>query len=77
MTQRLPLPLVGITSCLKLRDELHFHSVGEKYVDAVAAGAEAIPVLIPALGARLDPDALLGRLDGILVTGSPSNVDPP
>ena len=76
MTQRLLMPLVGITSCLKPRDELHFHSVGEKYVDAVAAGAEAIPVLIPALGARLDPDALLGRLDGILVTGSLSNVDP-
>ncbi len=76
MTHRLPMPLIGVTSCLKPRDELHFHSVGEKYVDAVAAGAEAIPVLIPALGRRLDPEALLDRLDGILVTGSPSNVDP-
>jgi putative glutamine amidotransferase len=76
MSTMLPTPLVGVTSCLKPRDDAHFHSVGDKYVDAVATGAAAIPVLIPALGDRLDPDQLLGRLDGLLVTGSPSNVDP-
>ncbi len=76
MTHRSSMPLIGITSCLKPRDELHFHSVGEKYVDAVVAGAEAIPVLIPALGQRLDLEALLDRLDGILVTGSPSTSIP-
>ncbi len=76
MTNAQPTPLIGVTSCLKPRDEIHFHSVGEKYVDAVVAGASAVPVLIPALGARLDPDELLARLDGLLVTGSPSNVDP-
>lgn len=69
-------PLVGITSCLKRSDHAHSHSVGDKYVDAVVAGAAAIPVLIPAIGERLDPDGLLARLDGLLVTGSPSNVDP-
>jgi putative glutamine amidotransferase len=71
-----PTPLVGVTSCLKTRDEFHFHSVGDRYVDAVVAGAAAIPVLVPALGTRLDPDDLLSRLDGLMVTGSPSNVDP-
>jgi putative glutamine amidotransferase len=76
MSTMTPTPLVGVTSCLKLRDEAHFHSVGDKYVDAVVAGAAALPVLIPALGERLDPDGLLDRLDGLLVTGSPSNVDP-
>ena len=34
------------------------------------------PVLIPSLGDRVDLDELLGRLDGILLTGSPSNVEP-
>ena len=76
MTETLASPLVGVTSCLKARDEFHFHSVGEKYVDAVVAGAGAIPVLIPAIGGRLDPRQLIGRLDGLMVTGSPSNVDP-
>ena len=72
----MPTPLVGVTSCFKTRDDFHFHSVGSKYVDAVVAGAAAVPVLIPALGPRLDPDNLLARLDGLMVTGSPSNVDP-
>ena len=76
MTNALPTPLIGVTSCLKPRDEIYFHSVGEKYVDAVVAGAAGIPVLIPAIGDRLDPEELLRRIDGLLVTGSPSNVDP-
>jgi putative glutamine amidotransferase len=76
MNESLPTPLVGVTSCVKTRDEVHFHSVGDKYVDAVVAGAAAVPVLIPALGARLEPDGLLARLDGLMATGSPSNVDP-
>jgi putative glutamine amidotransferase len=76
MNTAMPVPLVGVTSCLRPCDGLHFHAVGEKYVDAVAAGAGAVPVLIPAIGERLDPGLLLDRLDGLLVTGSPSNVDP-
>jgi putative glutamine amidotransferase len=76
MKDVLPNPLVGVTSCLRPSDHAHFHSVGDKYVDAVVAGAAAVPVLIPAIGERLDPDGLLDRLDGLLVTGSPSNVDP-
>ena len=55
MTHRPPMPLIGITSCLKPRDELHFHSVGDKYVDAVVDGADGLPVLIPAIGAAARP----------------------
>ena len=53
-----------------------FHAVGEKYIRAVIDGAGAIPLLIPALGPELDIDELLRHLDGILFTGSPSNVEP-
>ena len=76
MSHAKPTPLVGVTACLKARDEIHFHSVGEKYVEAVATAVPALPVLIPAIGDLLDPDDLLGRLDGLMVTGSPSNVEP-
>ncbi len=75
-SSRLPTPLIGVTSCLKPRDGLHFHTVGDKYVEAVVLGSGGLPVLVPAIGDRLDPDALLDRLDGLLVTGSPSNVAP-
>jgi putative glutamine amidotransferase len=53
-----------------------FHCVGEKYIAAVALGAGAIPVLIPSLGEGLDLDHILNRVDGVLLTGSPSNVEP-
>lgn len=70
------VPLIGITACLRPSDGPDFHSVGDKYVDAVVDGVRGLPVLVPAIGARLDPDRLLDRIDGLLVTGSPSNVDP-
>jgi putative glutamine amidotransferase len=38
--------------------------------------ADAIPFLIPALGDQLRLEELLRELDGILFTGSPSNVEP-
>ena len=41
MSNTMPTPLVGVTSCLKSRDEFHFHSVGDKYVDAVVARRRA------------------------------------
>lgn len=53
-----------------------FHMVGEKYVTAIRDGADALPFLIPALGDTLDADDLLTRIDGLLLTGSPSNVEP-
>ena len=34
------------------------------------------PLLIPALGPKIDCGAVLDRLDGLLLTGSPSNVEP-
>ena len=53
-----------------------FHMVGEKYARAVLEAADAAPLLIPALAEELGFDELLQRLDGLLFTGSPSNVEP-
>ena len=53
-----------------------FHMVGEKYVAAIRDGANGLPVMIPSLGNSLDVDAVLSRIDGLLLTGSPSNVEP-
>ena len=69
-------PLVGIPACVKRLGETAYHAVGEKYITAVLDGAGALPLLIPALGPALDLDHMLRRLDGILLTGSPSNVEP-
>ncbi len=69
-------PLVGVTCCRRSAEFGTVHQAGDKYVDSVVLGAEAVPVLIPALGEALALDPLLERLDGVLVTGSPSNVEP-
>jgi putative glutamine amidotransferase len=49
---------------------------GEKYISAVAGGARALPMVIPALGSELELSAILEACDGLLFTGSPSNVEP-
>ena len=70
------LPLIGIPADRRLYGKHYFHMVGEKYIDAVAQGAQAVPLLIPALGQGIDMASLLTACDGLLLTGSPSNVDP-
>lgn len=68
--------IVGLPDCLVSIDGMPFHVVGDKYVRAVVDAVGAMPVTIPAVGGALDLDRLLGRLDGLLITGSPSNVEP-
>ena len=53
-----------------------FHVAGEKYLTAVLEAAEAVPLVIPALAGEFKLEELLERLDGLLLTGSPSNVEP-
>ena len=52
------------------------HMVGEKYLRAITEGADAVPLAVPALADELEIEALLGHVDGILLTGSVSNVEP-
>jgi putative glutamine amidotransferase len=69
-------PLIGIPADRRVIGLHPFHMVGEKYARAVLEAADAVPLIIPSLAQELRLDELLGRLDGILFTGSPSNVEP-
>jgi putative glutamine amidotransferase len=68
------MPLIGVTACRQTLGKYDSHTVGDKYVEA--AGHAGLPVLLPARSVPSDPLALLDRLDGLLFTGSPSNVEP-
>lgn len=68
-------PVIGIPADRRLLGAHWFHCVGEKYILAVARAADAVPVLVPALGEEHLQD-WLDSFDGILFTGSPSNVEP-
>jgi len=69
-------PLIGIPADRRMVGDHPFHMVGEKYARAVLDAAGAVPLLIPSLAKELEFDELLTRLDGLLFTGSPSNVEP-
>ncbi len=70
------LPLVGVTACRVQGENRAIQRVSEKYVTAVAEVAGVCPVLIPALEDPVDVATLVQRLDGLFLTGSPSNVEP-
>lgn len=69
-------PLIGIPADRRLLGDHYFHCVGEKYIRAVVEGAQAHAVLIPSLGEEYNVRELLADFDGILLTGSVSNVEP-
>jgi len=57
-------------------NERDFHTVNERYPNAVIDAAGCVPLVIPAIGPKIDCGAVLDGLDGLLLTGSPSNVEP-
>ncbi|MCA0451294.1 MAG: gamma-glutamyl-gamma-aminobutyrate hydrolase family protein [Proteobacteria bacterium] len=69
-------PLIGVTADLQIGPVHRVHTARAQYVNAVLDGIGGMPVVIPAIAERQNIDALLERLDGLLFTGSPSNVDP-
>lgn len=69
-------PLIGISADRRMVGAHPFHMVGEKYARAVLDASDAAPVIIPALAEELRFEELLQRLDGLVFTGSPSNVEP-
>ena len=71
-----PRPVIGIPADRRQVDIHPFHMVGEKYIAAVHDGAEGLPLLIPVTADPLDFDDVLRNVDGLFLTGSPSNVEP-
>ena len=82
-TPEIPLPrgsrpLVGVTADRRrLPDHPHWAQLaGDSYLEAVIDGAGAFPVVLPSMVGDFPVTDILDRLDGLLLTGSPSNVQP-
>jgi putative glutamine amidotransferase len=69
-------PVIGVPACRRILDPHPFHVVGEKYLQAVIDGADALPLIIPVMAEHLDIEEILAQVDGVLLTGSPSNIQP-
>lgn len=70
------MPVIGIPACMRKINERVIHTVADRYLSAIIDATGGLPVLIPAIGSKVAISALLDRLDGMLLTGSPSNVHP-
>jgi putative glutamine amidotransferase len=69
-------PIVLVPACTCDIGSHPYHAVQLKYVDAVVKGAACAPLIVPALGDALELETLLSACDGIMLTGSASNVHP-
>jgi putative glutamine amidotransferase len=67
-------PVVLIPSCNRVIGQYPFHVAGKKYAEAVRL-AGCLPLVVPAV-ATDEIDDLLDVAEGVLLTGSPSNVHP-
>ncbi len=66
--------IIGLPACRKEITPHYYHCVGEKYLEAVSTVMNASPIIIPAVSESLEN--YLNLVDGILLTGSYSNVHP-
>ena len=66
-------PLIGVSGCRELGSMHPFHRCSEKYLLAVINPIGGTPVILPALP---ELEEFAKYIDGLLLTGSPSNVEP-
>ncbi len=69
-------PVLGIICCSRRIGTEPAQAVMNRYVESAMKYADTNALLIPALPDLSDAADLVARLDGLLLTGSPSNVAP-
>jgi putative glutamine amidotransferase len=67
-------PIIGIPACTRELGGHTQHATPARYGVALIGGSGAVPILIPPVGEAML--AVLDRIDGLLLDGSPSNVHP-
>ncbi|MGD2113622.1 MAG: gamma-glutamyl-gamma-aminobutyrate hydrolase family protein [Acidobacteriota bacterium] len=71
-----PRPVVAISGCRTEIGTALFDVVRSRLVTAVVRAAGALPLVVPPLGGELDEESLLRAVDGVLLSGSESNIEP-
>lgn len=72
-------PIIGVTACSRMIDtttDIH-HVVFCAYTNFVQKTLDSVPLIIPSMDQPLtrgEMKAMLSRVDGVVLTGSPSNV---
>jgi putative glutamine amidotransferase len=71
-----PTLLIGAIADYRVIGSHGFHMAGDKYMRAVTRAMGANPVILPAMATEIEAHTLLSRLDGLLLTGAYSNIEP-
>ena len=71
-----PKPIIGVPADRRVYEPHPWHMVGEKYLKAVIEAADAVPLIIPVLADDLAIDELVDQVDGVMLTGSYSDLEP-
>lgn len=69
-------PLVAVSTDVRQFDNYVWYAAPRQYLEAALSAANVLPLMVPSFGDRLDIDSLLAGVDGVLITGSRSNVHP-
>ena len=69
-------PLIAVPSDCPVFDGYVWHGAPEQYLKAASDVAMVTPIIVPSLGHESDLKSILAVVDGVLITGAKSNVEP-
>jgi putative glutamine amidotransferase len=69
-------PIIAVPSDRRILDPHPSHTTGEKYLKAIIDGAGGLPIIVPSMAEDIAVDDILERIDGLVLTGSYSNIEP-
>jgi putative glutamine amidotransferase len=69
-------PVLGVVCCTRAIDDEPAQLVKNRYVEAAMTYGDVAALLAPSLPGLMSASEVAPRLDGLLLTGSPSNVAP-
>ncbi len=76
MTMDKARPVLGVISCNRTIDGQAAQSVMTRYLASSLTYANAAGLMVPAMPGLMQAREVAPRLDGLLLTGTPSNLDP-
>lgn len=68
--------IVAIPADIRTFDGYTWHASPDQYIRAAVDGSGVLPLVVPALENETDIDMVLDRVDGVLISGSRTNVHP-
>ena len=69
-------PLVAVPADCSNFDGYVWHGAPQQYLEAASEVAGLAPLIVPSLGKQSDLDSILAVVDGVLISGAKSNVEP-